>query len=139
VLLDVQQIIPLPEAEDYQVRLRRKQVATERSGIPDGRDFTRYHITVAGRELPAENKRNAVRVMITELARAGAAMGEIRAQLRERAIRPLPGKLGAGEETEHAFAESYPGFGPRRFFTQHPIYEASTDVKFRTFLARVMV
>jgi hypothetical protein len=63
VFLDIQQVIPLPEAADYQVRLRKKDAARERSS--DGRDFTRYHIIVDGRELPDQNKRNAVRVMVT--------------------------------------------------------------------------
>ncbi|MDQ6796609.1 MAG: hypothetical protein M3011_01055, partial [Actinomycetota bacterium] len=45
VLLDIQQVLPLPEAADYQVRLRRKDVARERARN-DGRDFTRYHIVV---------------------------------------------------------------------------------------------
>lgn len=31
VLLDIQQVLPLPEAADYQVRLRRKDVARERA------------------------------------------------------------------------------------------------------------
>lgn len=71
VFLDIQQVIPLPEAADYQVRLRKKDVVRERSSRPDGRDFTRYHVIVDGQELQDENKRNAVRVMITELGRAG--------------------------------------------------------------------
>ena len=40
VLLDVQQVLPLPEAADYQVRLRRKYAARGRARS-DGRDFTR--------------------------------------------------------------------------------------------------
>ena len=59
VFLDIQQVIPLPEAADYQVRLRQKDAARERGTNIDSRDFTRYHIIVDGRELPDENKRNA--------------------------------------------------------------------------------
>ena len=56
VLLDVQQVVPLPEAADYQVRLRRKDQQQERVSS-EGRDFTRYHIVVDGQVLPDENKR----------------------------------------------------------------------------------
>jgi hypothetical protein len=42
----------LPEAADYQVRLRRKDAARDRARI-GSRDYTRYHIVVEGRDLPA--------------------------------------------------------------------------------------
>ena len=51
VLLDIQQVVPLPEATDYQVRLRRKDHQQERAHA-DGRDFTRCHIVVDGQVLP---------------------------------------------------------------------------------------
>lgn len=63
VLVDIQQVIPLPEAADYQVQLRKKGAARERARR-DTRDFSRYHVIVDGDELPDENKRNAIRVMV---------------------------------------------------------------------------
>lgn len=66
VLLDIQQVIPLPEATDYQVRLRKKDAARDRARRV-GRDLTRYHIIVDGNELPDENKRNAFVDEIREL------------------------------------------------------------------------
>jgi len=60
ILLDIQQVLPLPEAADYQVRLRRKDVARERARS-DGRDFTRFHIVVDGVERAHQNKRTAGR------------------------------------------------------------------------------
>ena len=41
VFLDVQQVIPLPEAEEYQVRIR-EQATERRIGGRDTRDFTKY-------------------------------------------------------------------------------------------------
>ena len=41
VLVDVQQIIPLPEAEAYQVKVREQQAA-RREARSSGRDYTRY-------------------------------------------------------------------------------------------------
>jgi hypothetical protein len=79
VLLDIQQVVPLPEAADYQVRLRRKDQQQERAHA-DGRDFTRYHIVVDGQVLPDENKRHAIRVMVQQLLERGvpaAAIAEV--------------------------------------------------------------
>ena len=44
VFINVQQLIPLPEAEDYQVRVRRKgeEKKAARNAGRDGRDFTKY-------------------------------------------------------------------------------------------------
>jgi len=47
VLLDIQQVLPLPQAADYQVRIGRKDAARDRART-DGRDFTRYHVIVDG-------------------------------------------------------------------------------------------
>jgi hypothetical protein len=45
VLLDIQQIIPLPEATDFQVQQRRKGASTAAAqAAEDGRDFTKYDI-----------------------------------------------------------------------------------------------
>lgn len=45
ILLDVQQIYPLPEAADYQVRLREKE-REERRARPQNRDLTRFKLTI---------------------------------------------------------------------------------------------
>ncbi len=103
VLLDIQQVLPLPEAADYQVRLRRKDVARERARI-DGRDYTRYHIVVDGEALPDQNKRNAIRVMVEQLAARGAPLAEIRKLLPERVMRVLPGSLGDVDAVKEALA-----------------------------------
>ena len=42
VLVNVQQIIPIPETEDYQVRVRRKGEEKKIARYSDGRDYTRY-------------------------------------------------------------------------------------------------
>jgi hypothetical protein len=127
VFLDIQQVIPLPEAADYQVRLRRKDVARERSAHTDGRDFTRYHVIVDGRELPHENKRNAVRTMITELGRAGVAYEDIRAVLPDRALRPVPGLLNDEDAVREALAATYPGTDLGRWFSDHPLLDEANN------------
>ncbi len=70
VLLDIQQVLPLPEAADYQVQVRRKQNQQERVSS-GGRDHTRYQIVVDGDALPEQKKRHAVRVMVQQLVERG--------------------------------------------------------------------
>ena len=104
VMLDIQQIVPLPEAADYQVRVRRKAQERERART-DGRDFTRFHIVVDGELLPDENKRNAVRVMTAACSTAGSgcaiAVGP-----------PIQGQMPADRGPEH--------------FVPHPLGRLST-------------
>jgi RecB family endonuclease NucS len=67
LLVDIQQVIPLPEAEEYQIRVRDRKVA-ERT---QNRDFTRYDVTVGSetyRDLP---KRRAILQVIRALCASG--------------------------------------------------------------------
>ena len=45
ILADIQQIIPLPEAEDYRVRLKEKQ-QRERVSRATSRDTTKYDVLI---------------------------------------------------------------------------------------------
>lgn len=58
-LVDVQQIIPLREAEEYQVRVRAKQ-QEERIALLTRRDLTKYDVTINGGTFSGLAKRNAV-------------------------------------------------------------------------------
>jgi hypothetical protein len=61
LLIDVQQLIPLPEAANYQIELKEK-VAQAREARQESarnrRDFTRYDIRIAGTEHKDQWKRN---------------------------------------------------------------------------------
>jgi hypothetical protein len=125
VLLDIQQVLPLPEAADYQVRLRRKDAARERART-DGRDLTRYHIVVDGSELPDQNKRNAVRVMVEQLAARGVSLADIRAVLPERVMKVLPGRLPP-DAVAAALASAHPKADIGRWFCDHPLVDEERD------------
>ncbi len=120
VLLDIQQVVPLPEAADYQVRLRRKDQQQERARA-DGRDFTRYHIIIDGAELPDENKRHAVRLMVQQLLERGvpaAAVGDVLTRVRFRFV---DGEYDEPEELIAAFRADDPRFDPPRWFLESPV------------------
>ena len=81
VLLDVQQIIPLPEAEEYQVRVRekdRKERAARREFNPN---FTKIRLQL-GDDIDSEfNKRNTMYTAVCFLVDAGADIDTVRACL----------------------------------------------------------
>jgi hypothetical protein len=126
VLLDIQQVLPLPEAADYQVRLRRKDAARERARS-DGRDFTRYHIVVDGHALPDQNKRNAIRTMLEQLHDRGVPLQRLRALLPDRAFKVLPGQLTDEQAVRTALAEADPRADVPRYFCEHPLVDEAAD------------
>lgn len=120
VLLDIQQVIPLPEAGDYQVRTSQKAAAQERHGA-DTRDWTRYHIIVDGEESADLNKRHAVRTMIRCLVDRGVPAAAIGARLTPGRFRPLTGEHHGDADVQAALLEQYPGVEVRAWFTEHAI------------------
>ncbi|HEX8437593.1 hypothetical protein [Archangium sp.] len=65
LLLDVQQLIPLPEADAYQVQLREKATERRQSRRQEGGpDFTRYDLFCAGQRHPNQWKRNMVYAVV---------------------------------------------------------------------------
>ena len=69
-LLDVQEIIPLPEAADYQIRIREKK-EKEREVRKGSRDYTRYDVSIAGKRYQAQNKRRSMLHLISGILRKG--------------------------------------------------------------------
>jgi len=124
VLLDAEQIVPLPEAEDYQVRLRRKDQERERVRT-GGRDFTRFQIILDGEPLTDENKRRAVRTMVKHLVERGASAEKIAEILGTRKFRGIDGTLSDPEELVAPMeATNSPfRFEPGRFWTDDLIHQ----------------
>lgn len=128
VVLDIQQVIPLPEAADYQVQLRKKGAARERARR-DTRDFSRYHVIVDGTELPDENKRNAVRVMVRELVNRGVPVNDIVALFPPSKFLQLDGHLQP-DEARARIRELNPQEKRNRGFAEHPFYDSATDTTY---------
>ena len=122
VLLDIQQVLPLPEAGDYQVKLRRKDAARERAGR-HGRDLARFRVVVEGEKLSQQNKRNAVRVMVEQLVRKGVALSAIKGVLPPAKMVVLPGVHRDPAAVEAAFAEAFPRGNTKRYFAADPLVD----------------
>lgn len=120
LLVDVQQIIPLPEATEYQVQVREK-ARKEREARTSGADFTRFDIEVGGERHLSQWKRNAIFVISKHLCESGIDPGEIATLFDWRSNRvwySVDGAVGASEfeglAHENA-ASGGPNFDPRRW------------------------
>jgi hypothetical protein len=84
MLVDIEQVIPLPEAIDYQVRVSAKN-SQERILRVQNRDLTKYDVTVFGKSEKHLAKRNAIFFVVKELCNSGVSPEEINGLIdRER-------------------------------------------------------
>lgn len=93
LLLDVQQVIPLPEAEEYQIRIRDK-ARLERASRTQSRDFTKFDLTINGEVMTRLPKRQAIFHVIKALCQSGVDPEAVRATIswRRDALRKVEGK-----------------------------------------------
>ena len=70
LLIDVQQIIPLPEAKEYQIRIRDKKVM-ERAARASTRDLSKFDVTVGSERFTGLPKRRAILKIILSLSQRG--------------------------------------------------------------------
>ena len=79
-LIDVQQVIPLPEAQNYQVEVREKK-RVERNARKGTKDTRLYDIEIASKVHPRMSKRKAILVVVQDLCERGVSPEEIRVTL----------------------------------------------------------
>ncbi|TFD88594.1 DUF91 domain-containing protein [Cryobacterium lactosi] len=105
VLLDVQQIIPLPEAKVFQIQQRQKGAAAT-GVIAAGRDFTRYNLQINGEQFLNVSKQSAVKSAMQTLFAAGVPLVDIQSATqpaRWLGVHPAP-----DESVEDAFVREHP-------------------------------
>ena len=138
IYLDIQQLIPLPEAGDYQVRVRRKEAAQRRSNErADNRDWTQYQIVVDGQESEPMRKRQAVREMIKALKGKGIPYTEIADRLPAYGLRAVPGRITDEGALGAAMTDKYRVREPKRWFIEDPLLEGDqTWVVYRMWALR---
>jgi hypothetical protein len=117
-LLEVEQIIPLAEAEEYTVRLKEKQEET-RQAAESSADFTHYDLTVNGQVSPRLWKRNLVWQVVAAAAAAGLTLGQLTSIFPSRKVvvvdgHPRGDAFLAAAEAERALSGYV--FRPERFF-----------------------
>jgi hypothetical protein len=98
LLIDVQQVIPLPEAEEFQIRMGEKK-AIERAARTHNRDLTKFNVRIAGTEYPSLPKRQAISLIIRTLWQRGVdpdAIGKV-LSWKSDLLSSVPGELGEAE------------------------------------------
>lgn len=132
VLIDIDQVIPLPEAAEYQVRIGRKDAARARQTGTDNRDFTKYLIRDADDETGPFNKRNSVLEMVQVLRNRGVSIAAIREVLPDRMFRSVDGELQGGEDVSAALLVRTPDLDLGRYFVDRPFHdEGQTHILFK--------
>lgn len=121
VLVDVQQIIPPPEAAEYQVKIREK-IRKERQARTSGADFTRFDIQFDGERHLNMWKRNAVFLICKGLCNRGVKTDEIFNLFTWRPTKvwySVDGVLNASEFEEQAATKALAAgqnYNARRWF-----------------------
>jgi hypothetical protein len=98
VLLDVQQVIPLPDAEEYQIKIRDK-ARLARVSRTQSRDLTRFDVTIDGKVHGRLPKRRAIYVVIRHMCDAGIKPEEIQSIIawKGNMLRAVPGRVESVE------------------------------------------
>lgn len=113
LLIDVQQVLPLPEASEYQVQVREKARRERANRRPNGRDLTRYTLTIFGTPYPALAKRRAVLQAVRSLVEHGVSPDAVAPSLEHsRPFVRYPGTLGHAEFVQRMQDDLGSGNGP---------------------------
>ena len=117
--LDIQKIIPMPVAEDYQIRIREKK-QKERQSRSHTRDFTKYNVFFAGLSRKALSKRWMMFHIISGILNAEKSVDKIVEILPLRKFKIYNTHLTAKQVREKLMAEDTGGVIPRtqRFFAE---------------------
>jgi hypothetical protein len=121
ILVDAQQIIPLPEAAEYQVQLREK-ARKEREARSGGAEHTRYDLMLGDRTFPGEPKRRVIYRTFRHLVESGIEPEKVARHCGPRANRSLISVDGAVGRIDFirlagsVRANQGRSFDPKRFF-----------------------
>lgn len=126
LLLDVQQVIPLPEAEELMVRLRQRETAARAAeDAVSGRDWTKYVITGPAGDSEPLPKRHAVLELVHRLHKAGVPATDLAGAIPGSRFLPVDG-LHAEADLGTVFVARYPRADGnlRRWQMDRPIIDA---------------
>lgn len=123
LLVDVQQLIPLPEAEALTIKLKKRESAVRAART--SRDYTKYVIAGPTGESEPLAKRNAVLKMVSELHRAGVAC-----EILHEVIGPRFVRVQAASDDEPTLVDAIRQLQPTRdpvgrWFFDQPIRDGA--------------
>ncbi|MGJ5041239.1 MULTISPECIES: hypothetical protein [unclassified Bradyrhizobium] len=119
VLIDVHQVVPLPEVAEYQVQLRRK-AAEERKSSVGGLDWTRYDLQIGNDEYTKLYKRALFLASVKGFVKSGVAVLQLQQVLPSSKFLSVPGQVDGPEFRKAAAEMRTPSGAPydlKRFYT----------------------
>lgn len=125
LLLDVQQVIPLPEAAELTVRLKKREAALKKA-VESSKDYTKFVIKAPGEVSEPLAKRHAVLRMVHAVHACGVACDAIAAVLPSSKFRAVsgpvtPNSLWAAMVTQLGLKEDQ----DRRWHVHAPLVDGS--------------
>ena len=108
VLLDVQTIIPIPEAEEYQIRIREKR-QRERAARESNRDYSKFDVTIGDEQYPKKNKRKMIFLIVSAVLDNGGSLQRVLETVPAKKIRVFDGALDAEQIREQLDEEDSGG------------------------------
>lgn len=123
LLLNVEQVIPLPEAEEITIKLRRREAAARVATASSSADWTPYVVTTGSDTTQPLRKRRAVLAMVHAVHTAGASADDIASVLGRRFL-GVEGVLH-GDALIEEFVAAYPSAEQniRRWFFSDPVHD----------------
>jgi hypothetical protein len=119
--LDIEQVIPLPQAADYQVQIGKK-AQQQKMAREGGADWTRYQIIIDGEVGPPLRKRQAILAMIRALRQKGVRLDAISLHLPPSRMRVISTQMEGSTAIEQALRAQ--GVNePGRYFLETPFTE----------------
>jgi hypothetical protein len=118
--LDIQKIVPLPEAAAYQVQLRQK-AAEVREANARTTDWSRYNLEIGGEKFPRLFKRELFLFTVLGLSKQGVTVSKMQETIPQRKFVGIDGKL-SGEQfrtsLSHMQTVSGSAYPPNRFYLE---------------------
>jgi hypothetical protein len=120
LLVDIHQLLPLPEAAEYQVQLRKK-AAEERKTADGGADWTRYDLSVGNETFPKLYKRQLFLSAVKAFVAKGIPVSKLEEIIPSRKFVGIEGQL-SGPEFRSLLAKKTTASGSaydvRRFYIE---------------------
>jgi hypothetical protein len=124
IVFDIQQLIPLPEANDLMVKRRQKEARQKVVRNRSGRDFSKYRVLIDGNLTEGLGKRRAILAVVTGLFNIGVSPQIMRKTINQSRQRFY--EVEGLHATEEEFIEAAENsadlndgkrFDARRYFT----------------------
>ncbi len=126
VLVDVQQIIPLPEAEEYQIQIKEK-ARQERQAKTSSRSYQKYDVTVGGTLHSKQPKRRAIFLLVKHVCESGGTPGDIAKIIEWRSGRLWRSVDGVADAEDFAVKATNAAEGGGKAFDKRRWYCSNDD------------